>query len=529
MNESPAPPAAAVDCPLSEPVDPGRRSHGQVLKSSVMIGGSMGLGVMVGIVRTKAMALMLGPAGVGLFGLYWSISELTRSVAGMGINSSGVRQIAESVGTGDSQRIARTVTTLRRVALVLGSLGALFLAIFAGFVSRVSFGDDRHTGAIAFMALAVLFGEISAAQGALVQGMRRVGDLAKINIFGAIYGTLLSVFIIYFFYKRGMAEQGVVPSLVCLAAMNIVASWWFARKIKVERISMTAAQVGAEVSGLLKLGVAFMSSGLMFMGTAYLVRAILLRRIGADAAGYYQAAWGLGGMYVAFILQAMGADFLPRLSGVAHDNRECNRLVNEQAEVGLLIAVPGLLATLSIAPLIMTLFYSNRFGPAVDVLRWICLGMLLRVASWPMGSIIMAKGLRNLFFWSELFTYASYVVLVLIFVPWRGLIGSGIAFFGMYVLYSIGIYLVVRKISGFRWSETNRKLALLFIPLVVLVFVSWYVLPTAASAILGIVVTLAAGIYCLKTLCRLIPLERLPRSVRKLLDLLRMTPLPPHG
>src|SRR5208337_3905753 len=111
---------AAVDCPLSEPVDPGRRSHGQVLKSSVMIGGSMGLGVIVGIVRTKAMALMLGPAGVGLFGLYWSISELTRSVAGMGINSSGVRQIAESVGTGDSQRIARTVITLRRVALVLG-------------------------------------------------------------------------------------------------------------------------------------------------------------------------------------------------------------------------------------------------------------------------------------------------------------------------------------------------------------------------------------------------------------------------
>ncbi len=173
MNELPASPAAAVDCPLSEPVDPGRRSHGQVLKSSVMIGGSMGLGVVVGIVRTKAMALMLGPAGVGLFGLYWSISELTRSVAGMGINSSGVRQIAESVGTGDSQRIARTVTTLRRVALVLGSLGALFLAIFARFVSRVSFGDDRHTGAIAFMALAVLFGEVSAAQGALVQGMRR--------------------------------------------------------------------------------------------------------------------------------------------------------------------------------------------------------------------------------------------------------------------------------------------------------------------------------------------------------------------
>ena len=292
---------------------------------------------------------------------------------------------------------------------------------------------------------------------------------------------------------------------------------------------MTTAEVGAEVSGLLKLGVAFMSSGLLFVGASYLVRAILLRKIGADAAGYYQAAWGLGGMYVGFILQAMGADFLPRLSEVATDNRECNRLVNEQAEVGLLIAVPGLLATLSVAPFVITLFYSSRFGPAVEVLRWICLGMLLRVASWPMGSIIMAKGMRTLFIWSEVLTYVAYVVLVLVFVPWLGLVGSGIAFFGMYLLYWTGIYVVARRISGFRWSENSRKLALLFIPLVALVFLSWYVLPAAAAAGLGLLVTAAAGFYCLRMLCTLIPLERLPRPVRKLLNLIRMTPQPPHA
>ena len=45
----------------------------------------------------------------------------------MGINSSGVRQIAEAVGTGDSERIARTVTTLRRVAFCSGVVGALLL------------------------------------------------------------------------------------------------------------------------------------------------------------------------------------------------------------------------------------------------------------------------------------------------------------------------------------------------------------------------------------------------------------------
>ena len=78
-----------------------KNTYGQILKSSALVGGSQAVNIVIGIVRTKAMALLLGPAGFGLFGLYGSISSLTQSIAGMGINSSGVRQIAEAVGSGD--------------------------------------------------------------------------------------------------------------------------------------------------------------------------------------------------------------------------------------------------------------------------------------------------------------------------------------------------------------------------------------------------------------------------------------------
>jgi PST family polysaccharide transporter len=49
----------------------------------------------------------------------------------MGINSSGVRQIAEAVGSGDTVRIARTVIVLRRTSIFLGILGAVLLVGFA--------------------------------------------------------------------------------------------------------------------------------------------------------------------------------------------------------------------------------------------------------------------------------------------------------------------------------------------------------------------------------------------------------------
>jgi PST family polysaccharide transporter len=95
-------------------------------------------------------------------------------------------------------------------------------------------------------------------------------------------------------------------------------------------------------------------------------------------------------------------------------------------------------------------------------------------------------------------------------------------------VYWIGIYLVVRRVSGFRWSAANRQLAVLFLPLVAAVFAGWYFLPNWVAVVLGVVVTLLAGIYSLKTLCTLIPLERLPQSAQRLLRFFRLAPSNTH-
>jgi PST family polysaccharide transporter len=500
-----------------------KHSYGQILKSSALIGGSQVLSLGFRVIRTKAIAVLLGPTGVGLLGVFDGISDLTRTVAGLGINTSGVRQIAEAAGTGDAAHLARTVTTLRRVAFYSGAVGALLLLILCRPVALLTFGNDHHAGAVAMLALAVFFADVSQGQAALVQGMRRIADLARMNVLGAFYGTTFSIPIIYFY-----REQGIVPSLVCVAGMSILTSWWYARKVRVERVALNWHELSAQMSVLLKLGVIFMLTGLMTMGTAYLVKIVLLRGswaaplTGIEAVGFYQAAWGLGGLFINFIVQAMGADFYPRLTAVAGDHPQCNRLVNEQAEVGLLLAVPGVIATLTIAPLVMALFYSAKFWPAVEILRWICLGMVLRVASWPMGFVLLAKGERKIFFWVELVSNLIYLALIWAGMKMFGLQGTGIAFFSLYVITTIGLYLIVRRLSGFSVSEANRKLGLLFVPLLAIVFVSWYFLPRTAVLALGGVVTCITGIFSLKILCTLVPLERFPGPLRNLVLFFRL-------
>ena len=77
-----------------------------------------------------------------------------------------------------------------------------------------------------------------------------------------------------FRWSISSVQKGVVPSLISVAAMTILTSWWFSRKIEVQVATVSLSLVRQEVSALLKLGSAFMASGLMTLGVAYFVRVI---------------------------------------------------------------------------------------------------------------------------------------------------------------------------------------------------------------------------------------------------------------
>jgi antigen flippase len=489
-----------------------RRTYGQILKSSILVGGSSAANIVIGIARAKAMAVLLGPTGVGLTGLYSSIVDVTSAIAGMGVNSSGVRHIAAAVGSGDRDAVARTALVLRRVSIWLGAFGAAVLVAFSGQVSVLSFGSSKYSGAVYLLSLAVFFKLVSAGQGALIQGMRRISDLAKMGIWNALFGTLSTIVII--FYLR---DNGIAPSLVCGAAVSMFISWRYSRKIRIHKPFMPALRMGADVAGLLKLGAAFMITGLMPLGIAYVVRIILLRNVGLEGAGLYQSAWTIGGLYVGFILQAMGADFYPRLTASANDNAECNRLVNEQAFIGLLLGGPGVLATLTLAPLVITIFYTARFYAAVELLRWLCLGTLLQVISWPMGFIALAKGRQNVFLVSDLIWTAVYIGLAWSGIKAFGLRGAGIAFFGSYMVHLLITYPIARHLSGFRWSSDNRKVGVLFLLTIAAVFCGFYALAPAWAECVGILALTGMGMYSLRILAGVVSLDRLPLSARLLL------------
>jgi PST family polysaccharide transporter len=187
------------------------------------------------------------------------------------------------------------------------------------------------------------------------------------------------------------------------------------------------------------------------------------------------------------------------------------------------MAGPGILATITLSSIIVAALYTGQFADAVDPLRWICLGMGLRIISWPMGYIIVAKGRQVLYFATELAWAVVNVGLSWVLVHAFGLLGAGIAFFGSYVFHALMIYPVVRWLTGFRWTTENLRIGLLFLSSIALVFAGFALLTPGTAMILGALATLASALHSVYLLARLSD-EVVPARLKRLLFVIRALP-----
>lgn len=451
-NQNSFPPPFLILKPESSATDPAS-SYGQILRSSSIIGGATGINYVIGMVRTKAVALLLGPSGVGLVSMYVSITGLVSTFAQLGIDQSGVREVAEANGSGDPERVARVVKSLRRVCWLTGILGWILTVALAWPLSQWTFGSSERMWAVAILGVTVLISAVTGGQTALLQGMRRIGDLARIQVLSAVVTTFIAVGL-----YAWLSEHGIIPVIILTTLVQLGFSWHFSRRIQISRFHQSWAETAATSRRLVGLGSAFMYVTLLAVATGVVIRSIVIREFGLEESGIYQAAWGISGLFAGFILSAMATDFYPRLTEVSHDNERICILVNEQVEIGILLALPGLLATIAFAPLILHLLYSRQFVDGASLLPWFVIGVFTQVVSWPMGIIQRAKGRWKWLLASATFLHFTHLALVLSLIKFLNLNGIAIAFALASTAHLFVQKLMAQKLANLKWTRSSSAI-----------------------------------------------------------------------
>ena len=489
-----------------------KSSYAQILKASSIMGGAAGINLLLGMLRVKFAAVFIGTTGVGLISSFGALQGLIGTLAGLGIQSSAVREIAAAVGKGDEQAVGRAVLALRRVCWLTGLVGMAAMMLLAPLLNQLTFGHRDYTLDIAALGVIILFGNLSGGQMALIQGMRRIGDMARANIYGAAAGTVAAI---GFYAALGL--RGIIPTLLAVSAIQLALSFHFARRVPVPKVALTWRQTFAEASGMVRLGLVMMWNGLMGSAVAYLTVTLITQHEGTQAVGLYSAAFALSGMFVNFVLGAMGADYYPRLTGVASDKPAMVRMVNEQTEIGLLLALPGLLATLALAPWILQIFYTREFLGAVELLQWFILGCMGRVISWPLGYDMLALGKGRWFLLTETSFNLVHLGLIALGLQLFGMEGVAIAFFVMYLSYNLAVYLVCHHLIGFEWSTECSRIAFSSLFMLGVILVACRFLPLWPATFIGILMTLVVGVICFRELlCRVGADHSAARAIRKI-------------
>ena len=403
-------------------------SYRQIMKATSLFGGVQVFNIVISIIKSKAIAVLLGPAGMGINGLLMSAIGLISTLTNFRLGNSAVKDIAEAHTVGNQDQIAKVIGVLRRLVWITGLLGALVTLILSPWLSELTFGNTDYTTAFILLSVTLLLNQLSSGQLVLLQGMRQLNYLAKANMLGAIMGLVVSVPIYYFY-----SIDGIVPTMILSSIFSLIISWFFSNKIKIKDVSISRKDILVEGKGMLQLGFMLSLTSLMTAGESFIVRSYISNTGSLDDVGLYTAGFAIIGTYVGLIFAAMGTDYFPRLSEVAHNNNETKLLVIQQSEIALLILAPILTVFLIFINWVVIILYSVKFTPVNEMIHWAALGMYFKVVSWCIGYIFLAKGASKTFFWSEFLGNSYLLIFNILGYKFFGLEGMGISFLIGYI------------------------------------------------------------------------------------------------
>ena len=485
-------------------------SYRQIFKATSLFGGVQFFNILIGIVRVKFVAVLLGAAGVGIIGLLNAPLDLIVAITGLGISFSAVRDIAEVRGNDDQSGLHRIIITLRRWSWFTGLLGAVVTILLAPLLSQWSFGNREYTWTFIWLSVTLLLYAISNGQTAVLQGTRRLKDMAKATVLGSFLGLITSIPL---YYKFGV--KGIVPAMLISAVTSLFLSWYFARRVKIEKVQMSSRETYRSGINMARLGISMTIAGFIASLSRYILNAYVSHQGGIDQVGLYNAGWGVVGQYTTIIFSAMATDYFPRLSGIQKDNQKVKELVGQQVETAILILTPLLSLLIVMMPIVVRVLYTTEFLPMIMFANLTIIGMHFKTLSWAVGYVFLAKGNAKLFLVLEIISGLMILGLNLLGYYLFGLNGLGISFTLSYLIATIISFIVLKRIYHIHFpAKLFGKIFVAYL-LVLISFATVFFQDITTRYIAGIFVLLIATLFSLYKLNELMDIKAFIRSKLK--------------
>ena len=468
--------------------------YSHVLKFTGLFGGVQGLNVVIGLVRNKFVALLLGPGGMGLVSLFNTTVQLISQATHLGISFSAVRHISEYYDAENTEKVAHYVKVVRGWCLLTALVGMLVCVVLGPFLSSATFSWGDHTLHFVLLAPAIGMIAITGGETAILKGQRKLGALALVQIVAALASLVISIPIYYFFW-----QAGIVPVIVLMAFVTMCATLWFSLRLFPLQFGGTYGILG-EGMEMVRLGVAYTLAAVIGTASEMLSRSYLNVVGDLDVLGLYNAGYMLTITYAGMVFSAMETDYYPRLSAVQHDIQATNETVNRQMEVSLLLVSPMLAALIIALPVVVPLLFSQEFLPVVGMAQVAALAMYMKVLTLPVAYITLARGYSLSYLFLETSYFVAFVILIFFGYRYWGFFGTGVAITLAHVFEFLLVNAYAYKKYGYRSSATVYGYAIVQGALGLLAYILTLVADGYLYWAVGALIVMLSGLLSLKAL-----------------------------
>lgn len=425
-----------------------KNSYRQIFKTTSIFGGVQFLTIVISVIRTKLIAVFLGPAGMGIITLLNSTLSLISGISSLGIETSAVKNISENYKNGDLQSVSRIISIVRKIVFFTGVLGMLLVIIFSKTLSVITFGDSSHNWSFILLSITLLFKQFSTGQLVVLQGLRNVGFLAKANLYGNLFGLLFSIPLYYF-----LRIDAIVPSIIITSFSALLFSFYYSNKIKIKSEKVLEKAFLKEAKTIVKLGLMLTISGVCALLVTYIIQIYIEKNGGLEQVGFYNAGFTLLNSYVGIIFTVMSTDYFPKLASINSDNQKIRLSVTQQAFMSITIITPIIVLFLTLIPIVIKVMYTAKFDQIIPMVCFGILGMLFRAVSWSIGFILIAKGDSKIFIRTALGFNLLSLVMNFLGYHFYGLEGLGISFCLYFLIHFIGLKIITKNRYDFYFDK----------------------------------------------------------------------------
>ena len=429
-------------------------SYGTIFKTTFLFGFVQVFRIIVGVVKNKIVAILLGTEGVGLLGVYSSAISLLQQGAGLGISQSGVRDIADANGKQDRTLFSRAINIINKIVLLTGLLGCVTTLILSHFLSEWTLGDSAHIIGYCILGAVVALNIINEGKQAILKGMRQMRALANASIIGVSIGFITAVPIYYFFGK-----EGIIPELLIASITACLVSNYFVGKIQYDKEKISIKEAVQASKATFTTGATLMLSSFLAQLANLVIISYIRSHGGLADVGIFNAGTIIMTSYFGVMITALSTDYFPRISAVWNDNSAIQEELNRQSIVSLLLCCPLFVIFITLMPLFIKILYTDEFLPAVDFIKFGVIGTMITIVSNQVDMILVAKFKVKIILIVAVFYRLLQVLINILLYNYYGLIGTGISLAIMGAVHLIIMVTIVYKSYGIKFNKKFLRLS----------------------------------------------------------------------